>query len=431
MRKFLYITMLSSLAVSAQEKLTLQTAIETALKNNYTISITRNEAAIAKNDRTLGNAGMLPNVTLNASGSFANNSTKQEYASGLEVDRDGVKSNNLNTGVALNWTIFDGLRMFAAYNRLGEQSRQGELALKIQVEGTVASIMNAYYDVVRQQQQQKAITDAIGIFEERVKIAEAKLNIGSGNKVDVLQAKVDLNEQRSALLRQKTAINNTKAELNRLLSRDVNTEFAVEDSMVTAYRPRYEELKTSVLRNNSANLFAQRNVAVSRYLLKEVGSQRWPRVGLVANYNFSRSENQAGFALFNQNLGFNAGFTASWTLFNGLNYNRQYKNAQLQLRNEEIRQLDTQRFVETGLLIAFRNFENALEILALEEQTYKLAKENVDIALERFRLASLTSIELKEAQQSLLNSETRLVTARYEAKVAETELMRLNGALVK
>ena len=78
-----------------------------------------------------------------------------------------------------------------------------------------------------------------------------------------------------------------------------------------------------------------------------------------------------------------------------------------------------------------QDFANAKEVLKLEEDNIKLADENQKIALERFRLAQSTAIELREAQVSYVNALTRLVNARYSAKAAETELLRLQGELIK
>ncbi|MEI6817354.1 MAG: TolC family protein, partial [Bacteroidota bacterium] len=92
---------------------------------------------------------------------------------------------------------------------------------------------------------------------------------------------------------------------------------------------------------------------------------------------------------------------------------------------------NTKLVVESGLLKTFRTFQTNMEALKLEEENYTLAKENVDIALERYRLGSSSALELKIAQQSYEDADNRVVLARYATKISETELMRLNGILVK
>jgi outer membrane protein len=422
---------LFAFTASAQEKLSLQDALAIALKNNYSILIARNEEDIAKNNYSIGNAGMMPVIAATAAYSTTTNDTRQEYASGLEVDKSEVNSKNLNAGVGATWTLFDGLKMFATYNKLGQLSERQKLLTKVDIENLVEQIITGYFNIVQQAQLLKATKENIDIYNERLRITQAKFEIGSSSKLEYLQAKVDLNEQRSLLMKQELALSNAKISLNQLLARPVETDFTASDSIVVTYQPRLEDLKTTVAKNNYSLLAAQRDVNVSSLSIREFQSVRLPQLNLTGNYVFSRSENEAGFVLLNQNLGWNIGFTASWTLFDGFNISRQVKNAKLDYQSATLRLKDLQSQVDASLLIAFRNFETALQVLKLEEENLEAAKENVTIAFERYRIGRSTQLELKEAQKSLQDAENRTISARYDAKVLETELMKLNGELVR
>lgn len=433
MRKLKLISLLCLVVICSfgQETLTLDQAIALALKNNQGILIAKNETEIAKNNSGIGNAGMLPQVGLNAAGSTAINDTKQKFNNGTDVDKKGAGSSALSAGIVLSWTLFDGMKMFATHDKFNEISEMSQTNLKIEIENTVAAIINNYYALVKQKQLIKAAENDLLLYEERVKVAEKKFQIGAGPKSDLLQARVDKNELQSVYLGLKNGLGQMKISLNSTLARPVETEFNVTDSISITYKPSYDELKTSVLKQNNSLLFQQKNILVNEYALKEMNSLRYPKISLTSNYNFSQTENQVGFILLNQNLGLNAGLMASWTLFNGSNTSRQVKNTKIELMNSRLVLDQTRMVVESSVLIAYNNFKNSLEVLALEEDNFKLAKENVDIALERFRLGNSTSIELKVAQKSFEDAQTRLVNARYSAKTAETELMRLNGMLVK
>jgi outer membrane protein len=420
-----------SITLVAQEKLTLQQAIEMALKNNYDINIVKNNAIIAANSNTLGNAGMLPKVDLQASTNLANNATKQEFSSGLTVDKSGVKSTNINAGVYLSWTLFDGMKMFATHKRLQEMETMGALSSKIQIENSVSQIIVNYYNVVRQQQLIKGLSENITISEERLKIAQKKLEIGSGSKLDVLQAKVDMNAQTSNLYRQKTNLSELKTNLNLLLARKGDVEFDVENDIPNEFKLKYDDLKSSIEKNNLELKVAQTNTAIISQTIRESKSQLYPKLNFNANYLFARSENQAGFALLNQNLGLNLGLTASWTIFNGLNTANQIKNARLQLDNANYEFNNTKALLDAQLYSMFKRYQDDAKILELEEENTKLAKEAVDIALERFKIGSSNSLELKEIQKSYDDALTRLSEARFNAKVSETQLMKLNGEIVK
>jgi outer membrane protein TolC len=420
-----------STTLIAQEKLTLQQAIEMALKNNYDINIVKNNAIIAANSNTLGNAGMLPKVDLQASANLANNATKQEFSSGLTVDKSGVKSTNINAGVYLSWILFDGMKMFATHKRLQEMEIMGALSSKIQIENSVSELIINYYNIVRQKQLIKGLSENITISEERLKIAQKKLEIGSGSKLDVLQAKVDMNAQTSNLYRQKTNLSELKTNLNLLLARKGDVEFDVENDIPNEFKLKYDDLKSSIEKNNLELKAAQTNTAIISQTIRESKSQLYPKLNFNANYLFARSENQAGFALLNQNLGLNLGLTASWTIFNGLNNTNQIKNARLQLDNANYEFNKTKAVLDAQLYSMFKRYQDDAKILELEEENTKLAKEAVDIALERFKIGSSNSLELKEIQKSYDDALTRLAEARFNAKVSEIQLMKLNGEIMK
>ena len=422
---------LVSVTSAQTSKITIEQAIELALKNNYEISIAKNNSLEAINNNTLGNAGMLPKVDLNASGSFANNATKQEFSNGLVVDKSGVQSKNITTGAYLTGTIFDGLKLFATHQKLQDLESMGELNAKIQIENTFVQVVSAYYSIVMQKQIINGLKENIDVSEERLKIAQKKFDIGAIPKGDVLQAKVDLNALKSAIMRQNTLLSGAKQELNQLMIQPVDQEIDVLDSIPLMNQYKYEDLKNSIMANNSDLLFAQKNIEISKYLIREGKSTYYPKLNLNANYIFSRAQNQAGFTLLNQNLGLNLGFTASWTVFNGFNNANNVKNLQLNLENTNYEYENLKTLTQLGLVKAFNKYQDDIAILKLEEENQLLAKENLGIALERFRLGASTSIELKVAQQSYEDSINRLSDARFNSKLSETQLLKLSGGIIK
>ena len=417
--------------MQAQEKLSLADAINLALKNNYAVLISKNNAAIAANNNTIGNAGMLPSLDLNAAAYQSINKTNQNYSNGLEVDQNKVQSTNLNTGAELQWTIFNGFKMFATHSKLKEQQDRGELNSKIEIENTIVDVIVSYFDIVRLKDLLKAVENALGIYSERVRISETKFNIGSASRLEVLQAKVNLNAQRSLMFKEKTALHNSKVILNQLLGRALDSDFDAVDSIVISYRPKLEELRMTFVNQNNSLLAAQKEMNIASYSLKEIESQRYPILAVGINYHYTRIKNEVGFVLLNRNLGFNYGLSMNWNLFNGLNTSRQVKNAKLDYRNSSLLLNDVRSKTESYVLRGFRAFEDALELLKLEEENLLLARENVTVGLERFRIGKSTHLELQEAMKSLEDAENRTTSARYFAKIAETELMKLNGELLK
>lgn len=421
---------LSPINIFSQEVLTIEQAIELTLKNNYDIQIAKNRVEIASLNNTVGNAGMLPkaNVTVTDNASF--NHLDQKLSNGIETQKDNVVGNNINPSLNITWTLFDGLKMFATKSKLKRLEQIGELNYRDTLQTIVAQTITAYYDVVSANQQMKAIDEAIKISEERVKVAQKQFDVGVSSKVDLLQAKVDLNEQKSALMNQKKIIEQKKADFNRILARNAETDFTTLDSIPFDYEPKLitaNELDTK----NFQLLAAVKNVEVARFAKKEVFSQFFPSLLAIGGYGFNRLQSTAGFTLYNQTYGLNGGFALTIPLFNGLITINQNKIAGIQILNSQFALEKVRIQTKINFYKALRDFETAKQVLKLEEDNILLADENVKIALERFRLAQSTTIELRNAEQSFEDAQTRLVTARFNAKSAETELMRLQGDLVK
>lgn len=429
--KYILPLLLAVGSVYGQNTLTLNSAIETVLKNNYGIQIAKNNVDIATNNHSWGNAGFTPQVNLNANGSVANNNINQRFTNGTSIVKNGVGSTNYGAGVSLSWALFNGMRAHYLYKQLGVVQSLNEVQLKNNINTSVGAVMSAYFNVLKEQQTLKSLNDNIGIFEERLKIADTRLTIGSAAKTDMLQAKIDLNEQKSLIIRQKGAVMVAKAQLNRVLNIDSSEDFKVEEIVPQLDSLNYDSLKKALYQNNIDLLVLNRNVDIATYQAKIARSAIYPTLMLNSAYNFARSSSQAGFTLYSQNYGFNGGLTLGWNLYNGLNTKRIIKNTDLQLTNTELQLKDMQSQVNSGFAAAWYNYTAYKEQYKLEKENEGYAKENVDIMLERFRVGNCTTLDLKLAQQTLQDSQNRLIQAGYQLKLAETELLRLSGALVK
>jgi outer membrane protein len=415
----------------AQDVLTPEQAVEIALKNNYDILIARNNATIADKNNTPGNAGMLPSVGITVGDNFNLNNINQEFTDGRTVVQNSVQSNSANAALVLNWTIFDGLRMFATKRRLAIIEQVGEINFKQQVQNSVGDVLTAYYDIVRQKQQINFTGELIKISEERVKIADSKFNVGATGKSELLQAKVDLNATRALQMNQRNILKQTKATLNQLLAREVTTEFDVNDSIPLIAQPTFAELTTAATTGNLDVQVGQKSILIAQQVKREAAAARWPLIGVNAGYNFANTQNQAGFQLFNRTYGLGVGFTASIPIFNGFNVNRTVKVANIEISSRNLDLENIKLKINQRLVSAYSNWTYGQEVLKLEEDNIKLAKENVDIAVERLKLGQFTSLELRDAQNSYQDALYRLTAARYNAKVAEIELQKLIGTLVK
>lgn len=432
-RILLYILVFLPLALFAQNPtvLSYQQVVAMALESNYDIRIANNNAEIAKKQNTFGNAGFMPKLDIISNGNIATNNTNQNFSNGLEVNQDNVKSNTLNAGAYLSWTIFDGMKMFATKERLNLLAQQGELGFKMQIENTIEEVTLLYYQIVKQLQLIRGIDAAMAVSEERIKIADTKKALGSGSNVEVLQAKLDLNAQKSNLITQKYILNEYKNNLLVLIKSDVSTSFSVDTIFAFDGLKSMEEIKAQVDKMNTAIRYADKNVLIGIQNIKELQSQRFPTIGLTSNYLFGRSQNEAGFALLNQNLGFNTGFTFSWNLFNGLRTSNQIKVAKMQNLNASFEVERTRLNQFSAAHIAYTRWLGDKEIMLLEEENIKLAEQSLQITTERLRLGLGNFLETKESQSTYEAAITRLVNARYNLKQSETALKKLTGDFLK
>ena len=423
------------ITVKGQQLITLQEAIAAALNKNYDILLAGNDSAAAATNQRYVYGAFLPAVNVTAGTLWTTSAQKQKYDTRDDVEGSGIKTDNINAAINLNWTLFDGLKMFATKQKVDELYDLGRINLKNQVVNTTAEIINNYYLIVRQKQLVKAIEEQMSINEERVKLADRKLSVGLGTRPELLQAKVDLNAQKAAHLEQQATMIQMKEQLNQLTGMQLPAVYEVADSIPVDTEINISDIQHQVETSNLTILQALKNADIARLSLKEAKASRWPLVSFVSAYSFTRNENQNNIspfaATFSRNKGYNLGFTASIPILNNLNVNRNIRQAKLDVEYQDIAVSKQKSLVNIWVKVAYNSYQYQLTALQLEEENIALAKENVMIALERFRQGVSTYLELREAQKSLEDAYDRLIAARYNTKVSETELLRLKGDIVR
>lgn len=413
----------------SQQQFTLEEAVQIGLENNYGIQLSRNLQEQASNNSSLGNAGFLPSLGLSGSIVETVEDSDQEFADGSTQDNTGARNTSTNAALEFDWTLFDGLGMFASYNRLGILEDISDEELRFNMERLVRDIALQYYNIVRISERIVNLDSNLEVSEERVEIEETKVEIGSGSEYDLLQARSDLNEDRSARFRELNRLTEAKIGLNELLSRDPHTDFDVTRNINLNRFLSKDELFQKLLEENAELSIARLEQDVSRQEMREIKAERYPQISLNSSYYYNRAENDGGFFRFNEARGFTIGLTARINIFDGFNASRRVQNAQINRKNAELSLESEKLRLESDFLTVYQTYQNSLELVDLEEENFVNAQETLDIALERFRLGSISSLEFREAQRTLLGAEDRLINARFEAKVAETELLNLSGEL--
>lgn len=415
---------------NAQEVLTLESAVKIALENNYEIKIAANNLTIQKTNVAIGNAGMLPNVTANVLDNNSIQNSSQTRQDGTVNELDNAKNNNLTYGVGLDWTIFDGLRMFARMDQLKELQKLGEAQLKLTLITRISDVNAAYYDLVQQQQQLAALDTTIVISNQRLTLAQNRFTIGKASKLEVLNAQVDLNTDQVALLRQKELYANSKILLNQLMAREVSTDFKVIDVLEVDSLLLLPELKALAEKQNPQLEAQIINKKVAELELKQIKATRYPTIRVNTAYNFSESQSSLGFVTQSQSRGFNYGFSASLNLFDGFAQNRNEKIAKILIENSKL-SIDQQNLaLNSQLSTSYQTYLTNLELIGLEEKNESIAKQNLNITLDKFRIGTITTLEFRTAQLNYVNAKVRYSNAQFQGKLSEIALRELAGNLI-
>ncbi|QKJ65194.1 TolC family protein [Flavobacterium sp. M31R6] len=414
---------------NAQELLTLENAVKIALENNYEIKIADNNLKIDKTNVAIGNAGMLPSLSAVATDNNSILNTSQTRSDGTTVNLKNAKNNNLNYGVALDWTIFDGLKMFAKYDQLKELQNMSDAQLKMTIINKVSSVNSVYYDLIQEQQKLFDLDSTIIISQKRLEFTKNRYTIGKNSKLDVLNAQVDLNTDLGNLLKEKQTYANAKTLLNQLLARDLNTDFKVTEGINVDRKLKLVDLIALAEKQNPELEMQIINKKVTELELKQIKGERYPTIKLNSGYNFNDTKSSLGFTTQSSAHGLNYGFSASLNLFDGDAQNRNEKIAQMQVDNSKLvidKQLNQLR---SNLTVAFQVYLTNLELIDLEANNTAISKQNLEITAEKFKIGTITSVEIRAAQLNFINSRIRLSSAQFQAKLSEITLRELAGNL--
>lgn len=420
-------TVLPAAAQAATRTLSLEEALAIGVEQNFDIQIAERHHQMDRARRSVGAAGFLPSVSAGAGRVVE---VEDVTASGSP---DALRSDvaTLYGTVDLDWTVFDGFRSFATYRRLSEQARLGAAGVRLQVAATIRDIVATYYAVVQQEELLRARQDAVAFSEERLHIARTMRELGSGSEYQLLLARADLNADRAAVIRQELVVEDARLELVRLLGLPAHTEIDVRAGIPLGDEIDFDRLQDEFIDGNIEVEAARLREAVAAARRSEVNRSRLPSIGLHAGYGITRDDERLPTRATDDIRGFHFGITARIPLFEGFTLHRASQVASLELEAARLELQEQRQFAEAELRSEYRTYANARRLVALEEENLELAERALGIALEQFRVANITSIELRETQRLVLDTENRLIEAQYNAKVSETELLRLSGRLAE
>jgi outer membrane protein len=409
--------------------LSLKDAVEIALKNNYHILLSKNNSTVAQNNVTIGNAGFLPQVNGDFTTTRSIQNTKQTRNDGSVNNISGAKNSSTSYGPSLNWTIFNGFGMFANYDELKQLNKLGELQTRDTIQNTLANVIGTYYNLINLNEGLKALRGAIAISRTQLRYASDKFQVGRASKLDVLNAQVNLNTDAANYLNQVQQFKSAKIQMNQLLVRNLQTDFAVGDTIIVDDKLVLGEILSKAENQNPAILSAQINKRISEISLKQVKAGRYPQVALNSGYTIGNSQTPAGFTLSQNTRGFNYGLTASINIFNGFNQNRLERNAKIGIDNANINFKQVTLDVQAQISNLYVSYLSGLDLMKLGQSNVEVARRNLDISLEKYKLGNITPLEIREAQRNYLDAQSKFFTAQYQSKSAEIMLKEITGSI--
>ena len=421
---------LSVLGGNAQT-FTLSQCLKKGLENNYSLRITRNEEEVAHNNATAANAGYMPTIDLAAgyNGSIGGNSSKQRTTG--EIEKSGNSfDNNVSAGVDVNWTIFNGFKTKTTYEQLKEMEKMGETGTRLAIEDFIADLTAEYYNFLQQRMRLHNYYNAVLLSKERLRIVEERYNIGNFSRLDYQQAKVDFNADSAQYIKQQEVVITSRIALNEMMAIEqvytpittVETTIEIDSTLDFTY------LWNRMLENNAELLLADHSNTITELDYKKVLSRNYPYLKLNAGYDYNFNNYGKGTYIHRNGWGGNASLTIGINLWDG-NRRREKRNAKIAVENAKLQREKLVLSLKADLGNMWQAYRNNLQLLNLEKVNVITARENHEIAKERYMLGDLSGIEMREAQLSLLQAEERLLSVEYDTKICEISLLLISGEI--
>ena len=435
MKRYILSTILALglfVSANAQERvLSLKECLETGLQQNYDILIERNAQRISDNNATAANAGMLPTLGLTAGYMGSADRTETTPVEGDKMVDNAAFDQTVDVGLSLNWTLFDGMRLRANYNKLRELQQKGELQTRLTIEDFVANLTAEYYNLIQQTLRLKNFRYAMALSRERLRITEARYQIGDFSRLDLLQARVDFNADSSQYMSQQELVTSSRIRINELMAnKTINEKCVAQDTVIKVNDAlKWDALSAQMAESNVSLLIADRNTEISMLDLKAVKARNYPYLKLAAGYGYTLNSYGSGTTKTRGTLGPNVGLNLGFTIFDG-NRRREQRNAKIEVENAQYTREQIEQSLSADLANFWQAYLNNLEVIKLERQNLVAAKENYNIAMERYLLGDLPGIDMREAQKSLLDAEERILTAEYNTKLCEISLMQISGNIL-
>lgn len=416
----------------SQESWTLDQVINEVLQKDFGIQISKIDTAIASNNNNPGAAGYLPTINALADQNFTISSARQQFLSGQVNEAENAQNRSFDAGVELNWTFFDGFKMFATDKKLNKLEEYSKMSLRAQMEMKIYEASVAFYTLYTLQEMENIFSEAIQLSQSRIDYVQKQINSGAASKVQLAQANLDLIADSSAFLDNKLAMAEVSTTINTLLARDANTTLKLSgdlEELVSSLT--WEELIRNAKEQNTTLLQSKSMIAISELETKEAKSRFYPQLSFYTAYRFGSSVNEVGFLSSNRSFGPSFGITAQWSILDQLSRVTEVKNAKLNTQSAEIIAQQEELLLEKSLYEAFNIYQFAEEKINFEKRNAEQTEEIALITEKAYEAGTVTPFELREIQYGIVESRGRLLQAQLEYFTTQLNISLLIGDFQK
>ncbi len=419
-----------SYQLNAAENLTLERAMDITLQNNFGIKIIEQDYFQFEKNTTSGNAGMLPSVDIGGSYQKYFGDFNTHAYTGQSIHERDVSSNISDVWINLNWTLFDGLRMFTEYDRLEKLKETGEQTIKIQIEQTMAQLIIAYSAIAKEKAILDALEERFDLSKYRADIVRKSYDIGKSPDIELLQALVEMKSDSTAIITQNAHFQNSLMTLYEIMGIYPSNSFDFNDSLKLADIPDIKVLTEQSISNNNKLLLERKLIEVRKLEVSKVSSEYLPRVELDAGYYFSETDAEAAFIHYNRFVGPKLALTLKYNLFDGFNTNRKIENSEIDLEKQRLSEKELELKLKSALTQYWNQYISYKDIAEYEKENIVLSEKNLSISKKSYEAGTISALDFREAQQRHTETKIRIIESLHYAKLYETKLLLLSGALL-
>lgn len=188
-------------------------------------------------------------------------------------------------------------------------------------------------------------------------------------------------------------------------------------------------LEQKTLQGNTTLLMAKKDQKISALDLKNSRAVLFPTLDFNSGYNYNKTDAPSSNTTLNRTNGFYWGFSLNVPIFSRLQNRTKIKNAKIELENTELSYQEAEKETLGDLALLYNTYENNLLMVNFENESADVAAANLDAALVKYKIGSLSGIEFREFQRSYIDAVDRKYSAIYQAKVRNLSLLLLSGEI--